>query len=963
MELVLLGLVPVIFLLVATAMLVVSQISGFMQFSAFSARQKRNTWMIQRFLEQVALAKSQLGRRSRELEALSKRLRLNNEELARLNTMKTKFLSMAVHDVRTPLTSVKGFSDMLGHSQNLGDKEKKFVTYISRAADQIGRLLGDLTDLALIEAGKYKLEMSSFDINDIVNDITPSVGFVAQTKGVSLVVGEIPAGVPLTADRFRLGRVLQNLLGNAVKFTPAGGRVELRAHVAGSWLTFQVKDTGPGIHPSERVKIFQKFYQSVYTKDAKAKAAGWGLGLAISEEIVRSHGGQIGVDSPGLGRGSTFWVKVPLVPPRRPRPATVVRAAAAAALLLLAGVPAVRAQTLPLEEKARYEASLEQRVEGVLLHMLGPNRYKVVVEATMDFTRIEKFETKEGTTTATSHRSLPYMWGDVQGPNGEAQSELLPGVPMSPTSPNEANPNQPNAGGPQQAGNRPQSYERRNSFAPEFLKRLAVTVILDTSVSKKETEDVRAIVTEILDITPIRGDTLSVVQSAFMPLWKTIWQEPQMAGLMVKYIMIGFLSIMTLVVVAVSMLKLSNAMKDMAEAQKNSLTMGMDPAAGAGDKDEEELEEGEGAAGALEGPKAGEQEASTEELVRFLVRPGQVEALADMMRGENAANVALVVEHLEPEIRVKLLAVLPPEVSESVFASLGRVRYVEPDVILNIKEELERRLSGAVGGLGKVVAMLESAELSERKRMFDAISARDPGLGEQLRRKVFMIENLACLTHEEWSLVQSRVNYEDWALALADGPVGVKDALLENVPEKARKVLDQMIASRPGDATTRRTAQDKIAKVVAALAAEGRLGDLAERAAALAAEAPPAEPQDGAAAEPQEGTAAEPQDGAAAEPQDGAAAPPPMPDELLEGPQDGAAAEPPAMPDGLPEGGAPDGAGSDAAAAPPQGGGAATPRPMRRIEMRPRPGGPPAAEGDLSPGADDPNRQDDSHGN
>ncbi len=824
MELVLIGLVPFVFLLLAVSMLVVSQLSGFLQFSRFSARQRRNSGIIQRFIEQMALAQTQLARRSRELEVLSARLRLNNEELARLNTLKTKFLSMAVHDVRTPLASVKGFSEMLGKSPNLGPKEKRFASYISRASEQINRLVGDLTDLALIEAGKYKLEMSSFDLNDVVGDITPTTSFVAQQKGVQLVVGEVPAGTALIADRFRLGRVLQNLLGNAVKFTPAGGRVELRVRLTGGWVTFSVKDTGPGIHPSERLKIFQKFYQSAYSKDAKAAAAGWGLGLAISEEIARNHGGQIGVESPGLGKGSTFWVRVPLRPQHRAHPA-FVRAAVAGLFLMLAAAPAVRAQNLPLEDKAKYESALEKRVEGVLLRMLGPNRYKVVVEATVDFTRIEKFESNEGTTTARSERSLPYLWGDMQDASGTAQAELLPGVPAAGGS----------IGGILQAGGRPRNYERRNSFAADFLKRLAVTVILENSVDAKQADDVRAIVTEILDITPMRGDTLTIVKSSFMPLWKTVWQEPEMAGIVVKYSLVSLLALLTLVVVALSLLKLSGAMRDMAVAQKTTLTMDVGPggAAAGGSFGEPQALEGERPAsiGALPGPGSGAaaEAGPGADVVRFAVRPDQVEILADMMSGEDPANVALVVERLEPEVRAMLLAALPPQSREAVFVNLGRLRYVEPDLILNLKEELERRLAGAVGGLGKVATMLDEADLSERKRMLDAIAVSDPGLGERLRRRVFLIENLANLTREEWSLVQSRVSHEDWALALAEGPAVVAAALLANAPEGARKVLEQMIAARPGDAASRRAAQERVAKAVSVLVAGGKVGDLAGR--------------------------------------------------------------------------------------------------------------------------------------
>jgi signal transduction histidine kinase len=824
MELILLALLPVVFLLVAAAMLVVSQFSGFLQFSRSSARQRKNDSIISRYVQQMGLARLNLARRSRELEALSRRLRLNNEELARLNTLKTKFLSMAVHDVRTPLASAQGFAQMLGQSQSLGPRERKFASNITRACDQIGRLMGDLTDLALIEAGKYKLEMTAFSVGELAADITPSVGFVAQARGVSLEVGEMPAETVLTADRFRLGRVLGNLLGNAVKFTPAGGRVELHARASDRWVTFFVKDTGPGIHPAERQKIFQKFYQSVYMKDAKARAAGWGLGLAIAEEIVRGHGGQIGVESPGLGKGSTFWVRVPLQPARKPRAPRSVVAAALAALLFLGAVPgSSRAQTIPLEEKAKYERALESRAEGVLLRVLGPNRFKVVVEAAVDFTRIEKFETKEGSVTVRSVKaSAAYLWNAATPADSGPSSELLPGVPLQAPAATEVQP-----------GAKPQSYERRNTYPTEFLKRLYVTLILDSSVDAKQSEDIRAIVTEILGITPIRGDELVIVHAPFAPAWKTIWYEPDTVWLVFKYGLIGLLSLMTLLVVAISLLKLSEAMREMAHAQSQQLTMdvkGGDGTLGSADGgllEGETVKEGEPPQGrdALPGP--GDE-------VRFAVRPDQVEILSDMLAKEEPENTAIIASHLDPDVRNQLLAALPAAVSDDVLVCLGRVRYVEPEMLLNLKEELERRLAGSVGGLGRLVAMLDEVELSRRSRFIETIAARDPELGRQLRRRVFMMENLAHLKPEEWSLVVTKISYQDWAVALADGPASVAASLLNSLPGNAAKVVEQMIAGKPGDAAARRAAQDKIAGVVSALVVEGRIAELSGRG-----EAPP----------------------------------------------------------------------------------------------------------------------------
>ena len=102
-----------------------------------------------------------------------------------------------------------------------------------------------------------------------------------------------------------------NLLNNAIKFTPAGKKVELTMRREGKGFGAYVKDAGIGIHPSETKRIFEKFYQAKYQKDEKLRKQGWGLGLSIAQEVVRAHKGTIGATSPGLGKGSTFWFKVP----------------------------------------------------------------------------------------------------------------------------------------------------------------------------------------------------------------------------------------------------------------------------------------------------------------------------------------------------------------------------------------------------------------------------------------------------------------------------------------------------------------------------------------------------------------------------------------------------------------------------------------------------------------------------
>jgi len=313
MEIVFVALVPAFLLLLGAALLVISQISGFMQFTYFSNRRRQANWMLSQVLDQIAMAQGQLYQRAQELEQLSRRLELTNQELSRLNSMKSKFLSMVVHDLRTPLTTIQGFSQIL--ARGMDPRRREFVQHIQTATERMNSLMSDLTDLAVIEAGRLKMSMQPFDFCAMVRELLAGSALVAREKGVELSVAEMPESVWVVGDRLRLSQVLQNLVNNAVKFTPAGGKVWVRMRVEADRLLVQVRDTGPGIHPSERKAIFEKFYQSAHLKDEKVKRQGWGLGLSIASEVVGAHRGTIGVESPGLGKGATFYFKIPLTQP------------------------------------------------------------------------------------------------------------------------------------------------------------------------------------------------------------------------------------------------------------------------------------------------------------------------------------------------------------------------------------------------------------------------------------------------------------------------------------------------------------------------------------------------------------------------------------------------------------------------------------------------------------------------
>jgi signal transduction histidine kinase/flagellar motor switch protein FliG len=789
MEVVIIVLLPVLFLVLAASMLVVSQLSGFFQFGKYSRRRRHDRQELDKFMTQLALAQGQVYQRSRELEALSSRLQTNNEELARLNGMKSKFLSMAVHDVRTPLASIKGFGEMLTR-QPLDATQRKYVDYIVRGTDQINKLMSDLTDLAVIEAGKLRMEKSPFPLSQMLKDIVPPIGVVAKKNNVEFIAVEPAQDVTIVGDRFRLVQALMNFLNNAVKFTPEGGKVELKVAASPRNIIFAVRDTGPGIHPSERAKIFEKFYQSQFS-DPKNRKKGWGLGLCIAQEIVRAHFGEIGVDSAGLGKGSTFWYRIPL----KPSPLMLKKAAAAAAILaMLAGFPALsRAQqSMPLAEKAQFEQALEQKVGGVLLQLVGPSRYKVVVDATLDFTRVERFNVSAG---AGGDDKSVFLWQNIGAPVAGG-ADLLPGFP-SPES------MMPGYGSTK-------SYEKQSSFPASFVKKLQVTIILDRLVNTPELDQkIRQIVPAILDMDANR-DIVDVIAADFAPAWKTIWYQPEATGLLFKYGLISLMTLITLIVVAACFLKLAEAMDSMAQAQAHQLQMDFGQGKG-GEKEEETKEEEEAA------PAAGQPR------IVFNVAEDQVENLWEILRRQDPENIALVAAHLKPEVKKAFLARMPTAVQGEVFMFLGRVRFVEPDVVATVKEELERRLESAVGGRRDLMDLIKDADLKAKKELLRIMEARDIDMARVIRGMIILFEDLVGLEPREWSVVLSAVPMELWASALYDAEDSMRSAAQSQMLPKTWAILTQMMdAAKPSEAASS-SARERVVEAVDRLIKEGRI--------------------------------------------------------------------------------------------------------------------------------------------
>lgn len=265
------------------------------------------------YQQQIASLQMQLSGKVNMLEGMVNKLRLSNQELTRLNEIRSKFMSIAAHDLRQPLSSIQGFASvlMMDAPQGGGNNDQIALNNILKATDNMNMLMADLVDISVIESGRFKVDGQPFNLNALVSDVVTLQSVNAQKKGIFLQKTSYPTEITVVADRFRISQVLNNLIGNAIKFAPQGGRVETCFYVEDGWVVCKVSDNGPGILHSEKSKIFDKFHQS--DNDRNLKKQGWGLGLSIAQEIVNAHGGEIGVESAGLGQGATFWFKIPQV--------------------------------------------------------------------------------------------------------------------------------------------------------------------------------------------------------------------------------------------------------------------------------------------------------------------------------------------------------------------------------------------------------------------------------------------------------------------------------------------------------------------------------------------------------------------------------------------------------------------------------------------------------------------------
>lgn len=236
------------------------------------------------------------------------------DELARVNMalyesnrLKSDFLSTMSHELRTPLNSIIGFSELLLNAENLTEKQQRYAANIMTSGQQLLALINDVLDLAKMEAGRMKLHPVELKPLAVCEESATLFREQAEKKNVELRVNCSPDLPMIRQDAGKLRQILTNLISNAIKFTPQGGRVTVSADVMGDQATFTVTDTGVGIAAEEQESIFDKFRQSA--NPLTREQGGTGLGLSIVRELAKLLGGDVSLTSE-LGLGSTFTVTV-----------------------------------------------------------------------------------------------------------------------------------------------------------------------------------------------------------------------------------------------------------------------------------------------------------------------------------------------------------------------------------------------------------------------------------------------------------------------------------------------------------------------------------------------------------------------------------------------------------------------------------------------------------------------------
>jgi two-component system NtrC family sensor kinase len=225
--------------------------------------------------------------------------------LKELDRLKTDFVHTVSHDLRSPLTAVLGYTELIERTGPLSENQQEFLHRIQSSVQHITSLVNDLLDLGRLEAG-FDTRREAVQLDGILKYTLDMFEPHLKQKEIKLVV-DVASNLALRANPIRIRQMLDNLIGNAIKYAPSGGEIRVSVSIKDHQIILEVQDSGPGIPPSEQSRIFEKFYRA---SNAPEGVVGSGLGLAIVKSIVESHQGRVWVEST-LGKGSSFFVVLP----------------------------------------------------------------------------------------------------------------------------------------------------------------------------------------------------------------------------------------------------------------------------------------------------------------------------------------------------------------------------------------------------------------------------------------------------------------------------------------------------------------------------------------------------------------------------------------------------------------------------------------------------------------------------
>ncbi|MEI7482324.1 MAG: FliG C-terminal domain-containing protein [Elusimicrobiota bacterium] len=437
------------------------------------------------------------------------------------------------------------------------------------------------------------------------------------------------------------------------------------------------------------------------------------------------------------------------------------------------------AQTTPLraganlEEKARYETFLERKVEGVMMNLLGPGKAKVAVQAMIDFSAKERVSSEAAN---DSSQELAFKWQDINKPEtGADAQEFLPGYPVM----SKLNPSQPGEWG---------KMLREVVFPQAMIKRLTVSLILNENIPEAEVQKVKEVVNDLLAMDPARGDELIVTRARFAP----IWYNSETINMLMKYGIMALIAIVGMTIVGLGFLKMAGAVNNMAGAsqpQKIDMEMG-----GIG-----ALENGEDAPQAPElehkpsadGSPANQIEAAPSDGVIFNVKEDKLALLVKMLGRDTPTDISLIAVHLPQGLRSRFIGLLPEETAGEVMANMAKVRFVDPEMIVRIKEELERRLNGAVGGYEKVLEIIDGSDSKSKERLLKNLEKHHPDVASQVRHHVLLLEDLYLLDDKDFAILAGAVTVEKWAVVIRRMPDSAKEKLKVQLSARAWQILEQ----------------------------------------------------------------------------------------------------------------------------------------------------------------------------